>query len=139
MDRLEFNLLLSGSCMMTMKVQPGLLVKCDTSPFACCLMSSSSPSCSSSFPPPPFLAPFLPFPLPCTPPPSVFPMDCLPIDSYCICTSLIIFLPLPPYGPLYITLSLTHFHFFVLLNTYLNIKYANTMLAYSPFPLYPNS
>src|SRR5258707_936398 len=74
--------------------------------------------CTSSFiipppSPPLFLllsAPSLPFPLPCTPPPSVFPMDCLPIDSYCICTSLIISPPIPPYGPLYITLSLTHFH-----------------------------
>src|SRR5260221_437304 len=51
-------------------------------------------------PPPPF--PSLPFP--CTPPPSVFPMDCLPIDSYCICTSLFI-IPPPCYAPSRLTLG----------------------------------
>src|SRR5258708_5738972 len=68
------------------------------------------PLLSSPFPPPSFLSPIPSLLFPCTPPPSVFPMDCLPIDSYCICTSLIISPPIPPYGPLYIALSLTHFH-----------------------------
>src|SRR5258708_13508086 len=92
---------------LSIKVQP---VYCDCSPFPPFLMPSSPSSCPPSFPSPLLLPPFLPFPLHCPPPPSVFPMDYLPIDSYCICTSLIISPPIPPYGPLYITLSLTHFH-----------------------------
>src|SRR5260221_14683774 len=58
-----------------------------------------------------FCPSFLPFPLPCPAlsfpsPPSVFPMDCLPIDSYCICTSLFI---IPPPSPL-TALSILPFH-----------------------------
>src|SRR5260221_11693037 len=47
----------------------------------------------SSIPSP--LSPFPSLSFPCPPPLSVFPMDCLPIDSYCICTSLFM-IPPPP-------------------------------------------
>src|SRR5258705_67188 len=60
-----------------------------------------------SFSPHPLLSlssPFLLPPLPSSPPPSVFPMDCLPIDSYCICTSLFI-IP-PPSHPLLLVPSI---------------------------------
>src|SRR5258708_1817719 len=85
-------------------LQPHLPVQCDCSP------SPSFPSPLLSFYPPFLPLPLPSLPFPCTPSPSVFPMDCLPIDSYCICTSLIISHPIPPYVPLYISLSLTHFH-----------------------------
>src|SRR5258708_30245147 len=90
--------LYGGRRKLSMKGQPHLPVQCECPPFP--PLSLSSPL---------LLPPFLPFPLPS--PPSVFPMDCLPIDSYCIFTSLfIISPPISPYSPLYITLSLTHFH-----------------------------
>src|SRR5258708_11239788 len=58
-------------------LQPHLAVQCDCSP-------------SPSFP-----SPLLSF----YPPPSVFAMDCLTIDSYWLCTSLFI---IPPSSPLLI-------------------------------------
>src|SRR5258706_124837 len=103
-----------------MKLQP-------SPPF---LMPSSPSSCSPPFPllsfpfippslPPPLFifrspllsssllflfSPFPLLPLPFSLPPSVFPMDCLPIDSYCICTSLFI-IP-PPSHPLLLVPSI---------------------------------
>src|SRR5258706_342345 len=55
----------------------------------------SLPPPSLPSPLPSFLPPFPPLPFSFTPPPSLFPMDCLPIDSYCICTSLFIIPPSP--------------------------------------------
>src|SRR5258708_35587970 len=80
-DMIVLNFVLhSARRKLSMKLEPHL-----PAPLSSCL----PPLPHASFP----FAPFLPFPLPCTPPPSVFPMDCLPIDSYCICTSLFIILP----------------------------------------------
>src|SRR5258708_39145376 len=73
---------------------------------------SSSHSCQFSVIaalPPPF--PLLSFPF--TPPsflsPSVFPMDCLPIDSNCICTSFFILPPPSHHLILFTSISLTDF------------------------------
>src|SRR5260221_430422 len=87
------------------------------------------------FLPPPLLSsspPFPAVPFSCTPPPSIFPIDCLPIDSYCICTSLIISPPHPLLWP-------SLYYPFIDSLSYLYIKYGEGMLGYSPIPLYPNS
>src|SRR5258705_481536 len=79
-------------------------------PFTFPSSPSSPPSPSSPSSPSPPLSPITALPLPSASPPSIFFFYCLPIQSPCICTSLIISPPIPPYVLLYIGLSLTHFH-----------------------------
>src|SRR5258707_1071101 len=88
------NVLHSARRKLSMKLQPHLPVPPFPHAFLPFLMPSF-PSPPLSFPfhsPPPFAPPSFLSPFPSLPP-SVFPMDFLPIDSYCICTSLLIIPP----------------------------------------------
>src|SRR5260370_887043 len=112
------NVLHSARRKLSMKLQPHL-----PAPLSSCLpplphaflpflMPSSPSSCLPPLPHAflPFLMPSFPSPLLSFSPPSFL--------SPFPCTSLFIILPpsppIPPYSPLYIALSLTHFHFFPL-------------------------